>query len=260
MATRALPPFQLRRDAVRWGGSLVFAALLHIGVVCALDRRRDETNDESGTPVVLMELASVASAPPTRQSELPSGPEQDESEAQQASLTKQFEKRQDEPRQKDEIKRENPEADLPSLEKRPELDHLEAEQRPAATEAAEATTAPNAENVSDQVKGPPVGADSSNPSPAVVSWRKSMLSRLKRFHRYPATAHNASGVALVEFAIDRDGRLLTRRLVRSSGNRSLDLNSVELIQKAAPFPAPPPGASNAFLTISVPVRYDAKSK
>ena len=213
----------LSQDALRWGGSAVVVALLHAGVVFPFACRHDEPNDETGAPVVMMELAPVASASPSPPNDLPPGPEQDEAEAQQASLARQIEKPQEEPLHKDEFRTEDPEVSLPTPERSAEPDQSKAEQS-APIAAAEAAAPPNAEAVADRAKGPPVGRHSARPSPAVINWRNSMLGRLKRFHRYPAAAHNASGVALVEFAIDRDGRLLSHRLVKSSGNAALDLD------------------------------------
>ncbi len=260
MTSRAISSALLQQDALRWGGSAVVVALLHLGVVCAFVCRHEEANEESGAPVVMMELAPVASAPPAPPNDLPPGLEQDEAEAQQAALSAQKDKPQDEPRPKDEIKMDNPEAALPTPEKPPEPDQSKTGQQSAATAAAEATATSSVEAVGDRAKGPPVGAESAKPSPAIINWRNSMLGRLKRYHRYPSEAHNASGVALVEFAIDRNGRLLSRRLVKSSGNTALDVDSTELVQRAAPFPPPPAGASNDLLTIAVPVRYDSKAR
>lgn len=244
------------RDALRWGAAVVFAALLHVGVVCVLVHRAEEASEDGGAPVVMMELAPVASAPAAQPADLPPGPEQEDSDEQQAARAMQKDRPRDEPRPKDEAESDRPDT-LPMPEKPPEP---RQQQQAQASEAAEAAAPPAADRISDQAKGPPIGADARKPSQAVINWRNSMLGRLKRFHRYPMSAHGASGTAWVEFTIDRDGRLMRRRVVKGSGNGELDRDAEGLIGRAAPFPPPPQGASNGFLSISVPVRYDSRQK
>src|SRR5580700_8949480 len=51
------------------------------------------------------------------------------------------------------------------------------------------------------------------------SWQSLLLKHLQQFKSYPTGAreHNEQGVALLEFTMDRDGHVLSRRIVTSSG-------------------------------------------
>ena len=50
------------------------------------------------------------------------------------------------------------------------------------------------------------------------SWQTLLMRKLQQFKRYPsgAQARGEQGVALLAFSVDRDGRVLDRKIVRSS--------------------------------------------
>lgn len=94
-------------------------------------------------------------------------------------------------------------------------------------------------------------------SRATREWASLVSAHLARHKRYPqeALARGIGGTASVAFALDGDGRVLSVRLVRSSGNPSLDRESQELVRRASPFPAPPQGKAS----ITVPVNYNVRT-
>lgn len=63
------------------------------------------------------------------------------------------------------------------------------------------------------------------------------------------------GTAVVSFGVTRGGGLAYARLARSSGNAALDQAAVSAVRRAAPFPAPPAGASASQLSFSVPFHF-----
>jgi protein TonB len=67
-----------------------------------------------------------------------------------------------------------------------------------------------------------------------------LLAWLERHKQYPARARRAGeeGTAVVEFSLDPTGRVLARRLVRSTGSDDLDQEALALIERASPLPAP----------------------
>jgi hypothetical protein len=165
----------------------------------ALLSRWDTADIEQGAPVVMLELAPVAAAPPAPSTELPPGLQQTEAEA-QAQMRQEPETRQPvEPHEKDEIPIEHPEVSLPPPTHDPTRESAEAKLEQQATEPTPAATAPpSVEMLASRPEGPPMGEVSKTPSAAEITWQRSMLSRVQRFHRYPARAHNESGVAQVE--------------------------------------------------------------
>ena len=71
---------------------------------------------------------------------------------------------------------------------------------------------------------------------------------LERVKHYPETARQrgAKGIAIIGFVLDESGRIASVSLLRSSGEADLDAESVALVNRAAPFPPPPPGAQDSF--------------
>jgi protein TonB len=92
----------------------------------------------------------------------------------------------------------------------------------------------------------------SSMSPA--SWRGALMAHLNRYKRFPSGAAGI-GVATIVFTIDRSGRVLAARLVRSSGDAALDTEAVSLPQRASPVPAPPPNIGGGSITLAVPIRF-----
>jgi periplasmic protein TonB len=59
----------------------------------------------------------------------------------------------------------------------------------------------------------------------------------------------------VAFTIDRSGRVLSARLIRSSGSAVLDQEAVSLARRASPVPPPPPNIGGGTIVVTVPVRF-----
>ncbi len=77
-----------------------------------------------------------------------------------------------------------------------------------------------------------------------TSYRVIVGGLLERVKHYPETARqrSAKGIATIGFVLDELGRIASVSLLRSSGEADLDRESVALVNRAAPFPPPPPGA------------------
>ncbi len=92
------------------------------------------------------------------------------------------------------------------------------------------------------------------------TWQALLVAHLERHKRYPRAArlHRQQGVAYVRFTIDRTGNVLSRRLERSSGHAALDEETVELLQRASPLPAPPPEIARDRMEMVVPVQFNLR--
>jgi protein TonB len=120
---------------------------------------------------------------------------------------------------------------------------------PPVTAATPSVAAPSAA---------PVVAPPSAPSPAMVrTWQTDLLAHLERHKRYPRTSQTRGeqGTSFVRFTIDRGGRVLQCRLERGSGFTALDDETVALLGRASPLPAPPDGETRSIIEMVVPVRY-----
>ena len=87
----------------------------------------------------------------------------------------------------------------------------------------------------------PVVSDSGGEA---MSYRFIVGGMLERLKHYPEAARQrgAKGIATIGFVLDLSGRIRSVSLLRSSGEADLDAESVALVNRAAPFPPPPPGA------------------
>ncbi len=80
---------------------------------------------------------------------------------------------------------------------------------------------------------------------------------LERHKEYPnrARQRRVQGTALLVFVMDRNGNVLSHRLERSSGDRTLDHAVEEMIERAQPLPRMPESFQEARLEIRVPVQF-----
>jgi len=100
------------------------------------------------------------------------------------------------------------------------------------------------------------------PAPQVASnapdtWEGRVLAQLNRNRRYPrmAMARRQQGVPYIRFVMDREGKVLSSRLERSSGFADLDREAVALPKRASPLPKPPDDKPGETLELVVPVEF-----
>jgi protein TonB len=81
-----------------------------------------------------------------------------------------------------------------------------------------------------------------------------VAAHLARHKQYPteSRARREEGTASIAFTIDGSGRVTSVRLARTSGVAALDQESVAMVRRASPFPAPPDSRSMSF---TVPVSF-----
>jgi len=103
----------------------------------------------------------------------------------------------------------------------------------------------------------PASSASAPSSDAVPSWQGQLLGRLERFKRYPAQAQDRreQGVVYLRFSMDREGRVLSASIAKSSGHDDLDRETLALIHRAEPLPVPPPEVSGDPIDLTVPVQF-----
>jgi protein TonB len=89
------------------------------------------------------------------------------------------------------------------------------------------------------------------------SWETLLMRKLQQFKRYPsgAQARGEQGVALLAFSVDREGKVLDRKIVRSSGHADLDNEVLAMIERAQPLPGFPASMREPQLSLTVPIRF-----
>jgi protein TonB len=85
----------------------------------------------------------------------------------------------------------------------------------------------------------------------VATWKSQIITLLEHNKRYPAEARTRGeqGVTRLAFRIDHDGHLISSRIVASSGSAALDAETLALVQRAQPFPPPPPEFAGVEMTM-----------
>jgi protein TonB len=98
-----------------------------------------------------------------------------------------------------------------------------------------------------------------NPN-VIPTWKTQIVALLERNKRYPegAQARREHGVAQVFFSLDRNGRVIASRVLRSSGASALDEEALALLRRAQPFPAPPRELPGEHVDLTVPIRFNLK--
>lgn len=103
------------------------------------------------------------------------------------------------------------------------------------------------------------------PAPQVTSnaadtWEGRVLAALNRKRRYPpwAMSRREQGVPYVRIVMDREGKVLSTSLERSSGFRELDREAMALPKRAAPLPKPPDDKRGETLELIVPIQFFLK--
>lgn len=174
-------------------------------------------------------------APPEPPSETPPGPEQVQKEKPQLPI---------------EMPRiEPPEIQLPSINPMP----LQvAKPVPDPGPPVKDTTAP-------ETQPAPPAPQVSTGKP---TWEGLVLGALNKVKRYPreASFRRQQGVPYIRFVMDRDGKVLSVRLERSSGFRSLDDEALALPRRASPLPEPPEDMMGDTLELVVPVEFFMRTR
>jgi protein TonB len=94
----------------------------------------------------------------------------------------------------------------------------------------------------------------------VDSWYGHIVTQLERNKSYPLAAreHGEKGVVELAFSIDREGRVLSSRIVKSSGYAALDQETIATVRRAQPFPVPPTGVDGEKFDFTVPVKFNIR--
>jgi periplasmic protein TonB len=244
MAQFGAQPFLTPAEIFRWGGCAAAVLAVHGLVAFAIAARPDPAELESGVPVAMVDLAPVTAAPPAPPRDLAPGPLL-ESEIQDRIAEEAPPQHEAAPPKEETV--QAPPAPDPQVAMLPP--DPPPEEGPIALEppaaAAPTPTAP---------QSAPTSAARST-SVAITRWERLLVAQLERHKRYPPKARGKVGEARLAFSIDRAGRVLTSRIVHSSGSDALDEEALALVKRAAPLPPPPAGLPDERLSFVVPIRY-----
>ncbi|MFH2059251.1 MAG: TonB family protein [Pseudomonadota bacterium] len=85
-----------------------------------------------------------------------------------------------------------------------------------------------------------------------------LKQRIHRVKKYPEAAklRQSEGRVKVEFIVQTDGTLASARVVKSSHHKDLDNAALEAIEKASPFPSPPPFIFKKPITLQIKILFE----
>ncbi|MCB8821821.1 energy transducer TonB [Microvirga rosea] len=137
----------------------------------------------------------------------------------------------------------------PERPRRPEPTKERKASKPRAESAAAASPS--------QAPAAPTRGTSESASVSPANWRGAVSAHLNRAKRYPAEARQRreEGTVRLSFVIDRSGRVLSYKIVGSSGSAAIDEEAIAMIQRASPLPAPPAEVAGAQIPLTVPLQF-----
>ena len=100
---------------------------------------------------------------------------------------------------------------------------------------------------------PNPGRDSEGARAGRASYESELVAHIRRYATYSANGSSQSGTVRIGVTIDRNGRLLSRRLAGSSGSSVLDNAAMAVIARAQPYPRFPPGMNQAQVALTIPL-------
>lgn len=284
MATHPRDGETVLRLSARWTLAGLCVALAYTGVALALVHwPKPESTAGEPPAAIMIELSPLPVAPETPDQDLAVGPQEVMSETSTPS------ERKAEPAEKTEKQEPLPQPDervvkteveLPKVEevanadavleaaarkpppepewveeKQPPEKSKDSEQRKSEDEAKKAakTTAAPKPIQAPRAKTNAAPTSGVSSSVSIPTWRGAVMAHLNRLKRYPGGG--AGGTSQVAFTIDRSGRVLSARLIGSSGNAVLDQEAVALAHRASPLPAPPNNIGSGSIVLTVPIRF-----
>jgi protein TonB len=226
-----------RYEFPRWAFSAALIVAIHAGLAVMLTHWHEAIEGNEGTDAIVVDLAPFTPQPSETRDDLAPGPVQEQSDP-------------------------APQNERPKEEQKPEEKVL-----PPAPDAEVQLPKEEVKPPEEQRENAPVlqptAPPKHKPSAAqVASWHRKIALQIERNKGYPAAARSRreTGIAEVAFTIDRHGRVVTRRIVRTSGFPALDQETLDTIKRAQPFPEPPPDMPGATFDFTVPIKFNIRQE
>lgn len=249
-----------------WGIGGLIAVGLHALVAVTLLQpvTADAADDDLGAPA--MEIGIELAAPKIEATDLPPGPEADNSASSTASIAQpavpdKTDLPQDKPVETEEPDRiVTPEKVVEPKEPDPKPKEERSEQSADSTpsEAAAPTTVETKREAPVSV-APTPGTGASTVK-LRATWQRQLIVQLERNKRYPAGGARREVQILVSFTMERNGRLVSAEIAKSSGEPAFDEAALAMVRRASPLPPPPPLIADEGLTFTLPVIFRANRK
>jgi len=246
-----------------WSAAAVGAVALHAGgIALALVSMQPDDTTDLGAPAI--EIAVALTAPRIDPSDLPVGPDTEAAApspavVEQKTVIEHSDLPRAVPTETDDPDRVvTPNETKKPTEEEPKLETVQALPSTASV-AAEATATPTLQNAPEAPRSaaPSPGTGESDQR-ARVTWQKELAAHFNKFKRYPGDRAMQRAEVVISFVLDRVGHVLSKRVVKGSGDVSFDAAALDMLQRADPVPPPPPLVADDGLTFSMPVIFHVK--
>ncbi len=234
MTMQALGRFELRL----WTASAIVAVGLHAAAGAMLVTWHDPVPVGEPSDAVMIDLSPFTTPPSETVEDIAPGPLQQEAAPQPEPEKPKIDEKVEE-------KVDVPPAPVPPVAALPPPEPITPQPAPAPVAPAPLTTAPPRAHASKA---------------EVASWYSHIVTQLERYKSYPldARAHDEKGVVEFAFSIDREGHVLSSRIVKSSGHAALDQETMATVRRAQPFPTPPSDLDGAKFDFTVPMKFNIR--
>ena len=226
-----------RSELLTWVASAIVVVGLHAAGAAALFTWHDPVTFGVPSDAIVIDLAPYS--PPSQTVEdIAPGPQQQEEAPPPPPKQEKVEQKIDE-------KVDIPPSPAPAVAALPPEPVKPPEPAPAQVAPAPATTAPPRAHASKA---------------EVDSWYGHIVTQLERNKSYPLAArqHGEKGVVELAFSIDRNGHVISSRIVKSSGYATLDQETIATVRRAQPFPVPPTDLDGEKFDFTVPVKFNIR--
>lgn len=251
----------------RWAVAAVLVLGLHVGgAAAALWQWPEETVDEEPEGAMMLELAPMAIAPREELQNLALGPLSEDS-VPTPPVEEVKEMRPEElPPVEESARAPDPEVQLEKVKPVEEVEEKEDEKPQEAVQAqmvaaSLAAAPPPIESIAvGEMPAAPLQGSSTRPNQAQLTWQKALHLHLNKHKRYPSEARNrrVQGVVTVGFAIDSEGKVTDRHILKGSGSSLLDEEALEMLTRASPLPAPPGQMAAGPMRLSLPIQFNIR--
>jgi periplasmic protein TonB len=240
------------------------AAAIHAGCVAlALGSMHPEDDEALGAPAI--EIGLELMAPHLEPTNLPPGPEADESAAapsvvEQKAVVDPTDLPKAIPTETEDPDRLVAPDDPQKPKDDPKIATVQASPSNASV-AAEATAPPASETVIESPRSvAPAQGTGESAQRVRATWQKELVAHLDKNKRYPADRSRQSAEILVRFALDRTGHVVSTSIARGSGDASFDEAALAMMRRADPVPPPPPLVADEGLSFTLPVIFRVKGQ
>ena len=231
-----------RYDLGRWAASAALVIGLHAAGVTLLLRHHEPVVGDEGGPAIVVDLSPFITPPTDSRQDLAPGPEQ------QIVQQPPEPPREQKPEEEEEKPKVEPPPPQPEAEVTLPREVKPEPPKPLPQPEQPRPTAPPRQRVASAA--------------AVTAWNVSIAKQIEKHKGYPPSAlpRRETGVTQVAFAIDRDGRVIDSRIIRSSGHAALDEEAMATLRRAQPFPRPPDDLPGEKFEFTVPVKFNVVAR